>query len=849
MDMTESVMSKYTSLNNNLAADSHGNAATQSLLATVFNTSTLALHVLKCVRDESGNVVDFDVVLTNAMSDKMAGRKVCGMRMLQGWPLTKDIGLFDLFVTCVDSGKSVDYVQYYEGDGVRAWFRWVANKLDDGLYVTIEDVSSQKRHEEVILQTANRLRSALDGVPAIIALLDAKFDEDKNPNDFVITAANEATAKFTGYSVKDLEGKTFLELYPQVFAGQLRENYFKVLRTGEPLDFEFLYPATNRWLSIVVTRQIDREGIVLAILDITEKKRIAEEERKVHVLTSVDKLKSEFFSNISHEFRTPLALMLGPLEEVMNVKALPRHHVQKLDMVRRNALRLLKNVNALLDFSKMEAGHFETIFHPTDIAEFTTLLVSNFRSSIEKAGLKFKLKVESTESIYVNRDMWEKIVFNLLSNALKFTLNGSIEILLKSKKNCVQLHVCDSGVGISSENLTKIFDRFVRIENSKGRAYEGSGIGLALVRELVTIHGGSVKVKSKLNVGSEFIVTIPKGKKHLSSKMIHEFNDTNYHSNLLETFNEEVKGWTTGELRRSGFSTISGQSQGCGLILLVDDNADLREYIKSIVSRHFTVVDAANGLKAKGLLENGLQPDLILADVMMPEMNGYELLKFVKSGEATSRMPVVLLTARATEEDRVIGIERGAADYLVKPFSAKELLAVVKARISDYRKNEDGISKAVADLINSSAMAENQKKLFFQTLDVFPQMIWVFDAAGRVNFVNRAWRIYTGNDSEAAMLDQNIYFEMFNEDELPLLSEKWRRSVDRQEEFATESLLKDKSGNYHLHTDSSIPVRDESNQVQFWLRIFSNREHGVVNTPTMKKTKRHRPVSNASNLA
>lgn len=669
--------------------------ASKNLLEAVFNTSTLGLHVLKSIRNENGDIIDFDVVMTNATSDRIAGRKVAGMRMLEGWPHTREIGLFDKFVRTVQTGEPAIYEQLYEGDGVRAWFQWMASQLGDGLYVTIENISQRKEAEEALKKTAARLQSTFDGVPAIIALLDVVLDNTGQPVDFIISAANKATSDLRGDNPDDLIGKRMTDFYPEAFRGQLRDAYLDVFKTGAPFDMEYLYPGLERWFSVFVTKQIDGKGIVVAAVDITEKKKSEEQRRQNLILTELNHAKTEFFSNVSHEFRTPLTLMLDPLRQMLKKFAdLPVYsddHAM-LQMVYRNALRLEKLVNTLLNFSRIEAGKVDVIFKPTDIAEYTTLLAGNFRSAIENSGLKFVVDCESTEPIYLNQDMWEKIVMNLLSNAFKFTFTGKIEVRLRSLKKHVKLEIRDTGVGINPSDQHRIFERFTRIPNVRSRSYEGTGIGLALVKELVRLHGGNIQVNSKEGEGAVFIVSVPKGREHLPAKNVYELREKTSVSPLACTYAHEAMSWVsfrqenmilTNNNTNAGFksSEVTFTPVEKETILLVDDNSDIREYIKSILSAQYTVVTAHNGTKAIALIESGLKPELILADLMMPEMDGFELLARVRENKTLADTLFIMLSARASEEDRIQGMRSGVDDYLVKPFSSMALLALVNSRI------------------------------------------------------------------------------------------------------------------------------------------------------------------------
>lgn len=649
-------------------------AGEEDLLDAVFNTSSLGLHVLESIRDENGQIIDFFIRLANRRSDEIAGKRVSGMRMLHGWPHTKEIGLFERFVNTVETGESLRYDQLYEGDGVRAWFQWLAAKFGDGLYVTIEDISTRKKNEESLSLSASALQSTLDAAPAVIALLDVVRDTEGKAEDFIISAANDALARLSNRTLADIIGGRVSELYPEAFKGDLRNGYLKVFHTGEPLQIEFLYPLVNRWFSISVTRQVNAKGIVIAALDVTEKKKGEAEKRQIETLRALDKLKTEFLSNVSHELRTPLSLILAPLEDLQSSKcSLPQK--QKLEIAHRNAMRLKRLVTSLLDFSRIEAGRFDVIFQPTDLREFTAQLIENFRSSFERANLKLSIRLDVVDDIYINIASWEKIVFNLLSNALKFTFCGRVDVLLRSGAKRVSLHVCDTGIGIAEHNVSKIFERFVRIENVKSRNCEGSGIGLALVKELVSLHGGTIKVKSKLAEGSEFIVSIPKGKKHLPAEQIHEFNGNDYKGTLVKEFNQEVDGWLANDRRREVPTSVK---KPC--ILLIDDNSDLRTYIKSVLQGKYHVIEATGGKDAIDLVRNGMLPDLILSDIMMPEVDGYGVLKEVKA-MIHRAVPFIFLTAKASEQEKIEGIRSGADYYLTKPFSRNELLAIVDARI------------------------------------------------------------------------------------------------------------------------------------------------------------------------
>ncbi len=414
---------------------------------------------------------------------------------------------------------------------------------------------------------------------------------------------------------------------------------------------------------------------------------IEAERKRAEAMAELDKAKTAFFSNISHEFRTPITLMLGPLEELLKRPAAEWSDKARepVDTAHRNALRLLKLVNTLLDFSRIESGRHDARYEPVDIAAYTRNLAGNFRSTIEKAGLRFDVHCKELDRpVYLDPAMWEKIVFNLLSNAFKFTLEGSISVEVSADEDHSVLSVTDTGVGIPAEELPNIFDRFHRVQNTGGRTFEGTGIGLSLIRELVQLHGGTVVVESAKDRGSNFTVRIPFGKTHLPAASLAEARDNIDHFILKEYLHEAESFLPASE---SDTPNPPGPSHDNNeTILIVDDNADMRRHIQSVIGSHYATITAANGLDALSVIGEH-RPSLVLSDLMMPVMDGSQLLRELKQNRQTAQIPVILITARAGEESRIEGFETGADDYLVKPFSGKELLSRIRAqlRISQLR--------------------------------------------------------------------------------------------------------------------------------------------------------------------
>jgi signal transduction histidine kinase len=428
--------------------------------------------------------------------------------------------------------------------------------------------------------------------------------------------------------------------------------------------------------------------------------RAYEDERaRAEALAELDRAKTTFFSNVSHEFRTPLTLMLGPLEDLLGKSLAPETRAQ-LEVVGRNGQRLLKLVNTLLDFSRIEAGRARAHYEPTDVAAFTADLAAVFRSSIEKAGLRLVVDCPPLGSpAYLDRDMWEKIVLNLVSNAFKFTFAGEIAVRVArvdddSSDGWVELTVRDTGVGIPESELPHVFERFHRVEGAQRRTHEGTGIGLALVSELAKLHGGAARVASVEGEGTTFTVAIPMGAAHLPDGRVSSAPPgpagTGAGSLAPGLFADEAASWLSGtEPDESADSALSGAGErpsplpggaARARVLLADDNADMRQYLSRLLGAQFDVdvvgdgVEALEALRARGA-------DLVVSDVMMPRLDGLGLVREVRADERLRQTPVILLSARAGEEARMEGMAAGADDYLTKPFSGRELGARAAAHI------------------------------------------------------------------------------------------------------------------------------------------------------------------------
>lgn len=414
-------------------------------------------------------------------------------------------------------------------------------------------------------------------------------------------------------------------------------------------------------------------------------------------LGQLDAAKTAFFSNVSHEFRTPLTLIMAPIEDALTQPSKVLDEAG-LRTVHRSAVRLLRLVNTLLDFARIEAGRLNPSFVQTDLAALTVDLASSFRSLIERAGLKLIVECPPLrEPAYVDPSQWEKIILNLISNAFKFTLHGEIAVTLATSQGHVEVTIRDTGTGIPAQELPHIFERFRRVQGAKGRSFEGTGIGLSLVNELVRLHGGSLRATSVEGEGSEFTISLPLGKAHLPAELISEsanFSPTSAENPyLVEASRWLGASWQTDPGAApvpDALPRATGEEdrERHYRVLVVEDNRDMRDYLVRLLATRWQVDAAENGQMALELARTR-PPNLVLSDVMMPVLDGFGLLHALRNDEKTRNIPVVLLSARAGEESIIHGLDTGADDYLLKPFSARELLARVQTNLEMSRRRQE----------------------------------------------------------------------------------------------------------------------------------------------------------------
>ncbi|HYD56068.1 MAG TPA: ATP-binding protein, partial [Burkholderiales bacterium] len=430
-----------------------------------------------------------------------------------------------------------------------------------------------------------------------------------------------------------------------------------------------------------------------------------EERRRAQALAEIDRAKTAFFSNVSHEFRTPLTLMLGPLEDALDSPARALAG-RELEATHRNALRLHRLVNALLDFSRIEAGRVQATYRPADLQALTADLASQFRAAIERGGLRFLVRCAPLpQPVYVDVDMWEKIVFNLLSNAFKFTHEGEIEVALDPVGDEIVLRVRDTGIGIPAGELPRIFERFHRIEGARSRTHEGSGIGLALVQELVRLHGGRIEASSEPGHGTEFKVALRAGRAHLPAEKVREDAVSSTSPSRPSAYIAEALKWGAGDDSIAPLPEALDDAERGAHIVLAEDNADMRDYLRRLLSASWTVTAVPDGAAALEAIR-GRAPALVITDVMMPRLDGFGLVKALREAPETRGVPVIMLSARAGEEARIEGLDAGADDYIVKPFAAREFIARVAAnlKLSRLRAQLHGEQAAMAALFRQSPM-------------------------------------------------------------------------------------------------------------------------------------------------
>ncbi|HJV86071.1 MAG TPA: EAL domain-containing protein [Noviherbaspirillum sp.] len=615
--------------------------------------------------------------------------------------------------------------------------------------------------------------------------------------DFTIVAANDAYLHATLTRREEIVGRHMFDVFPDnpqdpeaQGVAALTASLQRVLATRAPdtmpvQKYDIQKPAERgggfeeRYWSPVNSPVFDDEGEVAYIIhrveDVTDfvrmkqqlaegvqdavalSKRIQELETEMfqrsrerletnkrlreanEALATLDRAKTTFFGNVNHELRTPLTLMLGPLQDLMHSSGkLNEQERQDLSLAYRNAQRLHKLVNAVLEFTRIEAGRLDAAYEPTDVASFTSELAGVFRSAIERAGLLLIIKCPPlSEMVFIDREMWEKIVLNLLSNAFKFTLRGEIEVSLRPTDEGAQLVVRDTGTGIPEHELPRLFERFHRIEGTHGRTAEGAGIGLALVHELVRLHAGTVRVASRQGEGTIFTVTVPFGREHLPPDRVWDGVSPSAHPSNAGLYAEEALSWLPEEARGEN---VARSPQPRPRILLAEDNTDMRGYITRLLGKEYDVEAVADGNAALAAVR-AAPPDLVLTDVFMLGLNGVELVREIRKDPRLTALPIIILSASATEEARIEGIQAGADDYLVKPFSGRELLARIAGQLAQF----EYVRREQALRTHAEAVQAQLEMVLESVNDAFVAADWNW----RITYVNSKAASVVGRIREA----------------------------------------------------------------------------------------------------
>jgi PAS domain S-box-containing protein len=607
-------------------------------------------------------------------------------------------------------------------------------------------IEERKRAQEGLRQSEERYRAVVSNFPHGAVLL-------YGPDLRHLFADGQGLPQ-VGLSKSSVEGRTLWEAFPSDMAAALEAPYRAGL-AGTPAALELVHRGRTYQTQVLPILDSATQTGMVVMQDVTD-------QRRADVLAELDRAKTAFFSNISHEFRTPLTLLLGPTADALadREEPLPSRQRERLELIQRNGMRLHKLVNAFLDFARIEGGRVQASYTLTDLATFTSDLTSTFRSAIERAGLDLVVQCDpQPQWAYVDRDMWEKIVLNLLSNALKFTFNGQISVTQVSVDDEVELQIRDTGTGIPADELPRVFERFHRVQQARARTHEGTGIGLAMVQELTRLHGGSVRVDSVLGQGSTFTVTIPSGAAQVRPEASDEASLAAPSVLGAEPFVEEAQQWARSAAEEAeilpwldattrrpadtsghDIPRPSGQAMPDSIgphakpdlanarILVVDDNPDMRDYLARLLEVYWKVETAPSGASALARARERA-PDLVVADVMMPGVDGFALLRALRQEPSTTACPVVLLSARAGEEAIVEGLEAGGDDYLVKPFAATELVARVRTHLE------------LAYLRRQAVLHAGQLEAIIQAMT---EAVFVFNAGGDMVQTNVAGHALLG---------------------------------------------------------------------------------------------------------
>ena len=442
------------------------------------------------------------------------------------------------------------------------------------------------------------------------------------------------------------------------------------------------------------------------------KTQLAYEIKEAERLAELDKLKTDFFSNITHEFRTPLTLILEPVRQLLK-EPLGAQARNKLKLIKGNSDRLLSLVNQLLDISKLEGKSMPLNLSLHNISEIIQPIYEAFLPLSEKKEVQLNWNPnEEIKPSYWDKGKLEKVLFNLLSNAMKFTEKGDVSIVLKKEVDSqISIKIKDTGIGISADQLTKVFDRFYQVQSGTTRMKEGTGIGLALSKELTELMGGSLRVESVLDQGTTFTLILPVVKNLTSEQRTSSLVISDFEEELSIPFveNDIVPVENNREEEKKDLP----------ILLLVEDNREVRQFVKTLLKPHFTTIEASDG--EQGVAKaNKYVPDIIISDVAMPKMDGFNLTEKLKTNEITSHIPIILLTAKTDIGSKIKGLKEGADAFLNKPFHGEELIVRALNLVENRKKLTEVLNR------NSGAQTNHDDleispidQLFMQKIDLY----------------------------------------------------------------------------------------------------------------------------------
>ncbi len=612
------------------------------------------------------------------------------------------------FVQCIKEKKSITHEMQYKLQSTKETKYLVVSYVfvpPDLIMVHTEDITKRKLAQKELRKLSNAVQQTADSV----------LITDKSG---VIEYVNQAFEVTTGYRRKEVIGQTPGILKSGKHDKEFYKNLWDTIRNGNTFYGRIINKKKNNelyWSAQTITPIKDKDGnitnYVSVLRDITELVEKQKQELQLKIsqentrkLEEMDKMKSHFFANISHEFRTPLTLISGPIEKILSNQS-DEETIKQAGMIKRNANSLLGLINQLLDLSKLEAGKMGLKASMGNIDCFIKGITMSFESTAERKDITLNVISSNNEiELYFDKEKMTKIMTNLLSNAFKFTPNGGqITVTInESDHNSVAIKVKNTGIGIAEEELPKLFDRFYQVDSSHTKEHGGTGIGLALTKELIELHKGTIRVESKEGEYTEFTVRFPLGKNHLNDdEIIEDKIKSAVILNDLPAGEVGVKNLSDFDKRDSSSSVSNLTPQNDSdvgedktIILIVEDNTEVREYIKDSLHDDFQIEEAVDGEQGLDKAQK-LIPDLIISDVMMPKMDGNKLTRNLKTNEKTSHIPVILLTAKAEQESKLEGLETGADAYLIKPFNTIELLVRIRNLLNIRKKLQEKYSKEI----------------------------------------------------------------------------------------------------------------------------------------------------------